>query len=45
MEQAYVLRFHDNGLLSFSLPERGIEGLNTQIHSAKEEGRVLSSRS
>ena len=45
MEQAYVLRFHDNGLLSFSLPERGVEGLNTQIHSAKEEGRVLSSRS
>ena len=43
MEQAYVLRFHDNGLLSFSLPERGVEGLNTQNRSAKEEDRALSS--
>ena len=41
MEQAYVLRLYDTDLLSFTLSERGIEGLKAQIHSVNEEARAL----
>ena len=41
MEKGYVLRLYDTDLLSFTLSERGIEGLKAQIHSVKEEDRAL----
>ena len=41
MEKGYVLRLYDTDLLSFTLSERGIEGLKAQIHSVKEEARAL----
>lgn len=41
MEKGYVLRLYDTDLLSFTLSERGIEGLKAQIHSVNEEARAL----
>ena len=41
MGQTYELRLYDTELLSFSLSEQGIEGLKAQIHSIREEDRVL----
>lgn len=41
MEKGYVLRLYDTDLLSFTLSERGIEGLKAQIHSVNEEARTL----
>ena len=41
MEKGYVLRLYDTDLLSFTLSERGIEGLKAQIHSIDEEDRAL----
>lgn len=41
MEKGYVLRLYDTDLLSFTLSERGIEGLKAQIHRVNEEARAL----
>lgn len=41
MEKGYVLRLYDTDLLSFTLSERGIEGLKAQIHSIREDDRAL----
>ena len=36
MEQAYTLRLYDTDLLTFSLRERGIEGLQAEIHKINQ---------
>ena len=41
MEKGYVLRLYDTDLLSFTLSERGSEGLKAQMHSVKVEDRAL----
>lgn len=39
MEQAYTLRLYDTDLLTFSLEERGIEGLQAEIHEINQAER------
>lgn len=39
MEQEYILRLYDTDLLTFSLSERGIEGLKAEIHEINQAER------
>ena len=41
MEQEYILRLYDTDLITFSLSERGIEGLNAEIHEINKTERHL----
>ena len=41
MEQEYILRLYDTDLITFSLSERGIEGLKAEIHEINRTERHL----
>lgn len=42
MAQEYILRLYDTDLLTFSLSERGIEGLKADIHKLTSQSAISS---